>query len=294
MIRPARRFAPTAAAMAVIGALVLTSCAETGGGSVDELKDEGSIKVGFAGEEPYSFENDEGELDGATIALHEEIFGEMGIDEVDGQLTEWDSLIPGLNAGRYDVVSAGMSILPERCEQADFSIPEIMYTTAFLVKKGNPMDLQDMQDVKDSGAKFAAMSGAIEDGYAKTMKIKTLNVGSPEDGLQAVKSGRADVFALTAISLRAMAEKNADAPIEVTEPFTAVVDGVEQVGAGATVFDKDADELREAYNEEAEKIIGDPEEFKRVLGPYGFTEAERPKGDITTEQLCAGDLPKAE
>lgn len=293
MTRMRRQTVPLAV-LAAAGALVLASCAETADGDLDTLKDNGKVTVGFAGEEPYSFENDEGELDGATIALHKEVFSNLGIDEVDGQLTEWDSLIPSLEAGRYDAVSAGMSILPERCEQADFSIPEIMYTTAFLVKKGNPMNLKTMQDVEKSGAKFAAMSGAIEDGYAKTMGIKTLNVGTPQDGMQAVKSGRADVFALTAISLRAMVEKNPDEPVEATEPFVAVVDGVEQVGAGGTVFPKDADDLREAYNEEAEKIVGDPEEFERVLGPYGFTEAERPKGDITTEQLCAGDLPKAE
>lgn len=293
MTRSRRRIAPLAV-LAAAGALVLASCAETSDGDLETLKDNGSVKVAFAGEEPYSFENDEGELDGATIALHKEVFSNMGIDEVEGELTEWDSLIPGLKAGRYDVVSAGMSILPERCEEADFSIPEIMYTTAFLVKKGNPMNLETMQDVKKSGAKFAAMSGAIEDGYAGTMGIDTINVGTPQDGMQAVKSGRADVFALTAISLRAMVERSADQSVEATEPFVAVVDGVEQVGAGATVFPKGADELREAYNEEAEKIISDPEEFERVLGPYGFTEAERPKGDITTEQLCAGDLPKAE
>lgn len=292
MTRYGRRIA-SVSALALTSALTLSACAETGSGDVDELKEAGTIKVGFAGEEPYSFEKG-GELDGAVIALHKEVFGNLGIEEVDGQLTEWDGLIPGLNAGRYDAISAGMSILPERCEQADFSIPEIMYTTAFLVRKGNPKDLHNMQDVQESGAKFAAMSGAIEDGYAKEMGIKTLNVGSPQDGLDAVVGGRADVFALTAISLRAMAEKNTDKPIEVTEPFVAVVNGVEQVGAGATVFRKDDDELREAYNEEARKIIEDPAEFERVLGPYGFTEAERPQGDITTEQLCAGDLPQAD
>jgi polar amino acid transport system substrate-binding protein len=292
MARYGRRIA-SISALALTSAFTLSACAETGSGNLEELQDAGTIKVGFAGEEPYSFEKG-GELDGAVIALHKEVFGNLGIDQVDGQLTEWDGLIPGLNAGRYDAISAGMSILPERCEQADFSIPEIMYTTAFLVKEGNPMDLHDMQDVQESGAKFAAMSGAIEDGYAKEMGIKTLNVGSPQDGLDAVVGGRADVFALTAISLRTMAEQNADKPIEVTEPFVAVVNGEEQIGAGATVFRKDDDELREAYNEEAAKIINDPEEFERVLGPYGFTEAERPKGDITTEQLCEGDLPKVD
>src|SRR5699024_8249413 len=114
-------------------ALTLAACGVTdgsgdggdgeGSGKLEELQDAGSITVGFAGEQPYSFEED-GELDGATIALHEEIFANLGIDEVEGVQTEFGSLIPGLNAGDFDVVSAGMSILPERCEQASFGDPE--------------------------------------------------------------------------------------------------------------------------------------------------------------------------
>src|SRR5690606_8155205 len=124
--------------------------------------------------------------------------------------------------------------------------------------------------------------------------IETMIVNSPQDGLDAVVSGRADVYALTGISLRAMAENNADAPVEVTDPFVAVVDGVEQVGAGATVFRDGDEELREAYNEEPARIVGDQAEYERVLGPFGFTDAERPPADITTEMLCAGELPTAD
>src|SRR5699024_4916 len=117
---------------------------------------------------------------------------------------------------------------------------------------------------------------------------------SPQDGMDAVVSGRADVYALTAISLRAMAENNPDEPIEVTESFEAVVDGVIQVGAGATVFHDDDQDLLDAYNDAAAEIIGDPAAFERVVGPLGLTEDERPTEDITTERLCEGDLPTVE
>jgi len=258
------------------------------------LKDKGTITVGIAGEEPYSYTNDDGELTGATIALHEEIWGNLGIDNVEAKQVDWDSLIPGLTAGRYDAISAGMSILPDRCKKADFGDPEIMYTTALMVPEGNPDDLHDMQDIKESGANFAAMNGAIEQGYADEMNIDTMKVASPEDGMEAVESGRADVYALTGISLRALDEKNPDANVEVTDPFTAVVNGKLQVGAGATVFRKNNDELREAYNKELAKIVGDKDEFERVVGEFGFTEAERPQGDVNTKMLCAGNLPDAD
>ncbi|QJW35903.1 transporter substrate-binding domain-containing protein [Cellulosimicrobium protaetiae] len=262
-----------------------------GGGLLGDLQDSGTITVGFAGEDPYSYQDDSGELTGAAVALNEAIYAELGIDTVEGTLTEWNSLIPGLNADRFDSISAGMSILPERCEQAAFSEPEIMYTTAFLVPEGNPKNLSDWQSAVDAGVNLAVMSGAIEAGYADRTDVRTTQVGSPQDGLDAVVSGRADAFALTGISLRALAE-SADAPVEATESFVAVIDGIPQIGAGATVFRTGDTDLLDAYNEQLAEIVADPQRYEDVLGPFGFTEAERPVEGLTAEMLCEGDLEK--
>src|SRR5699024_2390801 len=139
-------------ATAGVAALALAACGAaddggSGGGGgggegednlLSQLKEEGTITVAFAGERPYSWETDDGELTGATIALDREIYSAMGIDNVEGQYVEWNALIPGLNKGEYDSVSAGMSITPDRCEEASFSHPHLMYTTGLMVPEGNP------------------------------------------------------------------------------------------------------------------------------------------------------------
>ncbi|WP_152189562.1 transporter substrate-binding domain-containing protein [Georgenia satyanarayanai] len=298
-----RRVAVPAAAAAV--ALGLAACGGDSGGEdgavepsegqskLEALQEAGTITVGFAGEAPYSFQDDSGELVGASVALQERIWAELGIDTVEGVESQWDQLIPGLNAGHFDVVAAGMSILPERCEQAVFSDPEFQYTTALMVEEGNPFDVHDMQDVLEAqgeGLRMAAMSGAIEATYATDLGIDATEVGSPQDGMDQVTGGRADVFALTGISLNWMADNNPDAAVEVTDTFVAVVDDVEQVGAGGTVFRTEDTELRDAYNEKLAEIVGSEEEYLSVVGEWGFTEGERPTGDFTTEQLCAGDI----
>ncbi|WP_350269165.1 transporter substrate-binding domain-containing protein [Brevibacterium sp. CBA3109] len=256
--------------------------------------DAGKISVGFAGEAPYSFEKD-GELQGASVAMAKKIFKELGVDDIEGVNTEFGSLIPGLNADRFGAISAGMSILPDRCEQAAFGNPEFMYTTALMTKEGKQDGMKDMQDVKDKGLKLATMSGAIETTvYAKELGIKTQEVGTPQDGMDAVTTGRADVFALTGISLNWMAKNNPDAGVEVSDSFVQEVDGVPQVGAGATVFRTDDTELRDSWNKELEKIVSDEDKYLDVVGDYGFTKEERPDGSITTDQLCKGDLPGAQ
>jgi len=279
------------AAAAVVG-LGLTGCTSTNSDDdsslLETLQDRGSVTVGFAGEAPYSFEEN-GELTGATVALHREIFGNLGIDTVEGVNADFGALIPGLQANRFDVVSAGMSILPERCEQAAFSEPEFNYTTALMVEEGNPMNLTDMQSVAESGARLATMTGAIESDYASELGIESMQVAPPQDGMDAVTSGRADVFALTGISLNWMKNNNPDAPVEVTESFVAEINGEPQVGAGGTVFRTDDQELLDAYNEELAKITSDPEKYLSIVGEFGFTEGELPDPALTTADLCAGE-----
>ena len=285
------------AAATSILALTLTLGA-CGGSDSDESTlqkaiDDGKITVGFAGEAPYSFEEG-GELQGASVALAKAVFKELGVDDVEGVNTEFGSLIPGLNADRFDAISAGMSILPDRCEQAAFGDPEFMYTTALMTKEGKLDGMKNLDDVKDKGVKLATMTGAIESDYAKDLGIETQQVGTPQDGMDAVTTGRADVFALTAISLNWMAKNNADAGVEVSESFVQEIDGVPQVGAGATVFRTDDEELRDEWNKGLDKIISDEDAYLDAVGDYGFTAEERPDGSITTDQLCKGELPTAD
>ncbi|WP_280343711.1 ectoine/hydroxyectoine ABC transporter substrate-binding protein EhuB [Nocardia neocaledoniensis] len=291
--KPLRRRCTAVFAGAALVAAALAGCTKTetteSGQLLQSLRDKGAITVGFAGEAPYSFDQN-GQLTGATVALHRAIFANLGIKTVDGVQTEFGALIPGLQANRFDAVSAGMSILPKRCEQAAFSEPEFMYTTALMVKPGNPMNLSDMQSIKASGAKMAAMTGAIESDYAASLGIDATQVATPQDGMDAVTSGRADVFALTAISLNWLESHTPNAAVDVTPSFVAVIDGKPQIGAGGTVFRTSDPDLLAAYNAELAKITSDKDKYLSIVGEFGFTERELPDPKYTTAKLCKGEI----
>jgi polar amino acid transport system substrate-binding protein len=258
-----------------------------GESTLDKVKEEGSINVGFANERPYAY-RDGGELLGEAPAIHSYIFDKIGGVELEPNLFEFGSLIQALNAGRVDVVSAGMFITPERCQEAAFSNPEYVATTALLVEKGNPGNLSDYESVISSGAKLAVMNGAVEADDAKGSGVpegQLQIVADQQSGLDAVKSGRADAFALTSISLRALAES--DSSVQVQEGFIPVVNGEEVIGAGAAVFRQEDDELREAFNAELAKLI-ESGEWLELVEEYGFTEAEMPDPSLTAEELCKG------
>ncbi|MQY13932.1 hypothetical protein SRB5_40920 [Streptomyces sp. RB5] len=275
---------------------VLTACskkddggdAEGEGGLLAKLKKQGYVRVAYANEAPYGYK--EGDtLKGEAPTLHAEIFKALGVPELRPTFSEWDGLIPGIQAGKYDVISAGMAITPERCQAVIFSEPEFISPTAIMVKKGNPKKITDLASAKAAGITIGVMSGAVEKSYAEGAgidggKIKTLQ--KPQDGADAVKAGRVDGFLLTGISLRWLAKTNPD--VEVTEPFLPELDGVKQYSPGGAVFQKGNEALRDAFNTELKKITSDPARFTQLLGEYGFAETEVPPADLKTADLCKG------
>src|SRR5690606_36452772 len=115
----------------------------------------------------------------------------------------------------FDVGAAGMSILPERCEYAIFSEPEFQYTTTLKDEWSNPYHTHDMQYIRqtpDDGQRMAAMTGAREATYSSLNGFATTGVGNRQDGMDLITNGRADVFALTGISLNWMLDNASGDP----------------------------------------------------------------------------------
>jgi polar amino acid transport system substrate-binding protein len=280
----------------VVAPGLITACSRTEpgtgqaqGGTLQRLRDEGTVTVGFANEEPYAYRDDNGDLVGEAPAIHGYIFDKLGGITLEGQLFDFDALIPALNAGRVDVVTAGMFITPERCAQAAFSNPEYVVGTSLLVQQGNPEGLSDYDSVAQKNAKLAVLSGAVELEQAKAAGVQQgqlLVVADQISGLDAVKAGRADALALTSPSLRAAAE--GESQVEVVEPpFTPVVDGQEQLGAGAAVFRQEDTDLVKAFNKELAALVASPK-WVELVQPFGFSESEKPPPNLTAAQLCEG------
>lgn len=261
-----------------------------GGGRLEQLKSQGSIKVGIAGEEPYAY-LEGGELTGMDPSVQKAIWKNVGIDDVRAVQVDFDGLIPGLNANRFDVVAAGMFITPERCGQAAFSEPMYCAPNAFLVPPGNPENITDFKSVADAGIKLGVLGGAVEGIYAEDSGVPSKNVvemPSQRDALLQLQQGRIGAFGLTSITLKDMLKKNPDANVELTKPFTPVIDGKEQLGCGGAVFRKQDTDLREAFNKELASLRQSGE-LQKIIEPFGFGPETTPPEDATTERLCGKD-----
>ncbi|MYH41734.1 MAG: transporter substrate-binding domain-containing protein [Chloroflexi bacterium] len=69
---------------------------------------------------PFNFVNDRGEIDGLERELGDELCRRADLT-CEWVVSEWETMIPDLVAGEFDVILAGMSITAEREESIDFS-----------------------------------------------------------------------------------------------------------------------------------------------------------------------------
>ncbi|WP_413378690.1 ectoine/hydroxyectoine ABC transporter substrate-binding protein EhuB [Alkalihalobacillus sp. 1P02AB] len=268
--------------------VLLAACgsSETGGSG-------DTIKVGVANEEPYGYiDLATDNVTGANAEIARAVFQSMGYEDVDGEITDWNSLLPGLNAGNYDVVTAGMDIRPERCEQAEFANVELVYGEGMAVAAGNPHNLNSYEDLaaaQDLTVSIMAAANQIE--MLKELGMdesRIITADSIADNIAALESGDVDATVMTEATLTAALESaNLDA-IERAEPFTQPeIDGEPQVAYGAAVF-ADTDEgreLRDEYNEHLQQLI-DSGELLDIISEFGFGEDNVPTGDVTTDDRC--------
>jgi polar amino acid transport system substrate-binding protein len=147
-----------------------------------------TVRLGTEGAyPPYNFINDKGEVDGFERKLGDELCKRAALT-CSWTTNEWDSIIPNLQSGNYDVIIAGMSITDERDKIIDFSenyIPPA--TSAYLALKA---------DVDVKTGVIAAQVSTIQAGYVAESGATLLEFATPDETVAAVRNGEADaVFA---------------------------------------------------------------------------------------------------
>ncbi|MEJ3657127.1 ectoine/hydroxyectoine ABC transporter substrate-binding protein EhuB [Actinomycetes bacterium KLBMP 9759] len=278
------------AAPTVLSACTSTSTTTGSGGLLENARSAGTIKIGIGREAPYGYTDPTGKVTGESVEVARVVLKALGINEVQATDVDFGSLIPALNARQFDMVTAGMFINPERCANALFSDPDYTAPTAFLVPTGNPHAVRTFDEIKAKNLRLAVVSGAVEQGYAQKSGVPDAQIQVLENQntlLQAITAGRADAAALTNISLNDVVKKNAGAPVEVTEGFFPVVDGKETISAGAFVFRKGDEAMVTAFNAELKKLH-ESGQWLTIAEPFGFSQDNVPKADVTTQRLCSG------
>jgi polar amino acid transport system substrate-binding protein len=256
------------------------------------VKKQGYVTIGFANEKPYAYMTPDGKLTGEAVEVARTVLTRLGIHEMKGEITEFGSLIPGLKAKRFDMITAGMFIKPERCKEVAFADPEYSIGEAIAVKKGNTVNIHSYQDIAvNPKVKVAVMTGAIEADYLQKSGVSAAQIVTVPDqpsAIAALQAGRADAVTMTGPSLHSVLDAVKDPSIEKVMDFQQpAFEGKSVRGYGATAFRNEDKDFRDAFNRELQKLKQSGELFK-MIQPFGFTKQELP-GNVTAEQVCANE-----
>ena len=286
--RAEARFALRRGLLVLAGAsLVLPAGLVRAADTLARIREAGVIRVGFANEAPYAYTTPDGALTGESPAVFRHVMRQLGVDQVEGVLTEWGALIPGLKAGRFDAIVASMYITPRRCGQVVFANPTYGIGEALVVPKGNPEGLRDYADAVEKGATLALVAGTAEIAHARMAGLsrrQRLIVPDFASAFAAVKAGRASAAALTALTAAELAAR--DEAVERAEPFTFTHEGRSYRGEGSFAFRPEDTALRDAVDAVLAEFIGS-EEHLALIEPFGFDASNLP--EKTAAQHCAGE-----
>ena len=149
----ARRFSVPLVTMAAL--LVLAGCSN----GQDDASDDATqvtadaettgevLRIGTEGAyAPFNYTNTDGTLGGFDVDIANALCADMKMTcEITAQ--DWDGIIPGLKAGKYDAIVAAMSVTPEREQQVSFTEPYFSNTLVFLAKKDSSFDPSNSSDI---------------------------------------------------------------------------------------------------------------------------------------------------
>ncbi|MDO4500077.1 MAG: transporter substrate-binding domain-containing protein [Erysipelotrichaceae bacterium] len=190
-----------------------------------EIKERGNITVASEGNwSPYTYHDEEtGELVGFDVELGQLIAEKLGVEFI-AQETDWDSILAGVESGRYDLGINGVTYSDERAKSYNFSEPYLYDQTVLIVLEDNNDitsfdDLADRVTTNSPGSSYADM--AIE--YGATVNY----VNTFADTIQVLLRGDAEAtINALAVYNDYLREKGDDAGIKIvarTEPEKTVI-----------------------------------------------------------------------
>ncbi len=104
---------------------------------------------------PMNFTNPDGTLGGFDVEIANALCEQMKAKcEIVAQ--DWDGIIPGLKAKKYDAIVAGMSITDERKEVVDFTDPYFSSGLIVIAKAGEKTSLKNAKTVGAQRSTVAA------------------------------------------------------------------------------------------------------------------------------------------
>lgn len=228
--------------------------AQSSSNLLESIKSAGKIRIGVEGTyRPYTYHDASGKLAGFEYDIAETLAKDLGVT-AEYIETPWDSLIAGVDAGRYDIVLNNVAPTEERKKKYDFSVPYAHSRARVGVKKDS--SLKNASEISGHSAAQSATSN-----YRKLVEERgatIIEVTGFDEAIEQVLTGRAELTANDSVSFAEYFKEHPNADLRLLEG---------EVGPGtnvAVLLPKNQTALKDAIDASIKKHLGNGD-FKAIF-----------------------------
>ena len=213
-------------------------------GSLDKIKAGGKITIATSPDFPPFESLDGGEIVGIEVDIMKLIAADLGVEVVFEQM-DFDSVLPGIQAGKFDVGMSGITVTEKRKENADFTMPYFMASQAIVVLADSEITCKaDLE-----GKKISVQTGTTAESYCTENGYEVLAFQANNDAASALLTGKVDAWVVDNEVAVAMSADHDGKSVVLDEAMTSE--------PYAFAFAKGSDDLVNAFDESIKKYIED-------------------------------------
>ena len=214
-----------------------------------QIKERGNIVVAMEGTwAPWTYHDDNNDLVGYDVEVAQNIAEKLGV-EVEFVEGEWDGLLAGLDAGRYDIMVNGVGVTDERAEKYNFSTPYAYNKTAVIVR-GDYDEISSMEDL--NGKKTANTISSTYAAQAEAYGATVTPVDDLNQTIELLLSNRIDATLNAEVVFNDYKKEHPDSNIKIA----TYSDQVEEIAIPIRKGD-DTVTLLEAVNDALDEMAKD-------------------------------------
>ena len=246
-------------------AISLTACNATGITMAD-LEKSGELVVATSPDFPPFESLDGQEVVGIEVDILEAVCKELGV-ELKLEQMDFDSVLAGVQAGKYDMGASGITVTAEREKNMLFTDPYCLAAQAIVVKEGSA--ITDKAGL--TGKNIAVQTGTTAESFCLENGYSIKSFAANSDAQTALTTGKVDAWViddLTAAEMVAAYNAENDEKLVIlseamtTEPY-------------AFAFAKGSEEVVEKVSEILNKMVADgtvKQIFEANNAPYTAPE----------------------
>jgi polar amino acid transport system substrate-binding protein len=275
-----RRFVVLSAA-ALFTPLFSRTTPAQGAGLLARLQASKKVRVGIANQPPFSALNPDGTLTGVAPTISQMIMKRLGIAEMEGFIGTYGELVPGMLAGRWDYISACLTVTEPRCQQVTYSDPITSDSRCIVTLKGEkgPKKIAELRDYV-----VGLLAGGAD---FRLVQVR----GVPLDNLRQFPNDTALLDGLLAKRFQVqfgshpgiadmIRKRGLEKELEVIYPIED-----DTVSFAACAFRKEDTDLHAAFQHELRALKASGE-FAKVVSSFGF-DVDDKLLTATPEKACA-------